>query len=173
MRLYSTALPELTAEVITSIPTFSQGTYKLPSAMPANMDEDNQVYPIAAPQIPPPDPTLQLAKELCLQSQMGKELYNTGVLNYYTLKSALVVPSLGEEMDSECVPREVKSKDRVLEPLFYNKSNKHHLHIYKDAEILSAHRCFLFLIKTKILTPTTYKRLKSRCLAPPVLAGSA
>lgn len=66
---------------------------------------------------------------------------------------------------SECVPREAKSKDRVSEPLFCYKSNKHHLHIHKDAEILSAHRCFLFLTKTKIfLIPTTYKRLQSRCL---------
>lgn len=53
MRLHTTALPELTAEVITPTPIFSQGTYKLPSAMPASMDEDNQVYPIAAPQILP------------------------------------------------------------------------------------------------------------------------
>lgn len=98
MRLHSTVLPELTAEVIISIPTFSQGSYKLSS--PTSMDADNQVYPIASAQIPSPGPTLQLAKELCLQSQMNKELCNTGELNCYTLNSALVAPpfpSVGEE----------------------------------------------------------------------------
>lgn len=64
---------------------------------------------------------MQLAKEFCFQSQMGKELCNTGVLSYYTLKSALVVPSLERRWIQNVFPE--KSKDRVSEPLFYNKSN--------------------------------------------------
>lgn len=163
MRLHSTTLPELTAEVITSIPIFSQGTYKLPSTTASQHGWRQPGLSHSCSSDPPPDPTLQLAKEFCLQSQMGKELCNTGVLSYYTLKSALVVPSLERRWIQNVFPEKSSQRIGFRNPCF-TTSPTPPPHTQRCGDSQCTQMCSILNQSQDILNAHNLQALKKRML---------